>query len=62
MGTTTNTERLLTAQEVAELVSVSSNTVLDWHQSGTIPSYKLNGKAVRFRLSEVETWLEGQKR
>jgi excisionase family DNA binding protein len=61
MATQPNPERLLTAQEVGEKLSVSRNTILDWHQSGTIPSFKLNGKAVRFRLSEVEAWLLAQR-
>lgn len=60
METTENAQRLLTARELSELLSVSAATVLDWHQAGFIPSYKL-GKAVRFRVSEVEAWLEGRK-
>jgi predicted DNA-binding transcriptional regulator AlpA len=30
-------------------------------ENGTVPSYKL-GKYVKFRLSEVETWIQAQKR
>jgi excisionase family DNA binding protein len=55
-----NLEQLLTAREVAELLGFSSATVLDWHEAGKIPSFKI-GHAVRFRLSEVLTWLEGQR-
>ena len=62
MTTTEHTERLLTAQEVGDKLSVSTNTVLDWHQAGAIPSYRLNGRTVRFRLFEVEAWLEEQRR
>jgi excisionase family DNA binding protein len=61
MATNQHTERLMTAQEVSELVSVSRSTILDWHQAGVIPSYRLNGRAVRFRSSEIEAWLEEQK-
>ncbi len=59
--TTQTPERLLTANELAGVLNVSPATVLDWHQAGTIPSFRL-GRAVRFRLSEVETWLQEQRR
>ena len=55
-------ERLLTAREVAELLGVSPATVLDWHQAGRIPSYRLPSGAVRFRASELEQWLAACRR
>ena len=59
------TERLLTARELAELLGLSPGTVLDWHEAGRIPSFKLGpgvGGPVRFRASEVEAWLEECRR
>lgn len=56
------TERLLTARELAGLLGLSPATVLDWHEAGRIPSFKLPTGPVRFRASEVETWLEGCRR
>lgn len=56
------TERLLTAREVAELLGLSPATVLDWHEAGRIPSFKLPTGPVRFRASEVEAWLEEHRR
>jgi excisionase family DNA binding protein len=53
-------ERLLTAREVGELIGLSTATVLDWWEAGRLPGYKL-GRAVRFRASEVEAWLEAQR-
>lgn len=55
------TERLLTAREVAELLGMAPATVLDWFEAGRLPGFKLNGRAVRFRPSEVAAWLEGQR-
>ena len=55
------TERLLTARELAELLGLSAGTILDWHEAGRIPSFRLGarkGGPVRFRLSEIEAWLE----
>lgn len=54
-------ERLLTARELAELLGVSAGTVLDWFEAGRLPGFKLNGRAVRFRWSEIEAWLEAQR-
>lgn len=50
-------ERLLTAREVAELLGFSASTILDWFESGRLPGFKL-GRAVRFRLSEIEEFIE----
>jgi excisionase family DNA binding protein len=54
-------EPLLTARELAEHLSLSADTVLDWAEAGRIPHFKL-GRAVRFRPSEVDAWLEAQRR
>ncbi len=56
------TERLLTARELADLLGLSPATVLDWFEAGRLPGFKLGGRAVRFRPSEVERWLEQQRR
>jgi excisionase family DNA binding protein len=59
------TERLLTARELADLLGLSASTVLDWHEAGRIPSFKLGagpGGPVRFRLRDVEAWLEACRR
>jgi predicted DNA-binding transcriptional regulator AlpA len=55
------TEPLLTARQVAEHLSLSTNAVLDRWQSGDLPGFRLFGKKggpVRFRLSEIEEMLE----
>ncbi len=54
-------ERLLTARELADVLGMAPATVLDWHEAGRIPSFKI-GTAVRFRASEVEAWLDGCRR
>jgi excisionase family DNA binding protein len=55
------TERLLTARELAEILGVSADTVLDRFERGELPGFRLwgvKGGPVRFRLSEVEMALE----
>ncbi len=44
--------RLVTARELAELLSLSSATVLDKWERGEFPGYKL-GRAVRFDPDEI---------
>jgi excisionase family DNA binding protein len=54
------TDRLLTAAELAELLGVTSGTVLDRFERGDLPGFRLWGRKggpVRFRLSEVEALL-----
>jgi excisionase family DNA binding protein len=53
-------EPLLTARELADILNVSANTVLDWAQEGRLPYFKL-GRAVRFSQAEVAEWLLAQR-
>jgi len=55
-------EPLLTARELADYLSMSAAWVLDRFEAGELPGFKLSGRAVRFRASEVEAWLEGKRR
>jgi predicted DNA-binding transcriptional regulator AlpA len=55
---------LLTARELAAHLGMSAGWVLDEWEAGRLPGFKLgDGRAapVRFRLSEVEAWLEGKR-
>lgn len=54
------TERLLTARELAELLGFAAGTIVDWAEAGKVPAFKVGGR-LRFRLSEVEAWLEAQR-
>jgi excisionase family DNA binding protein len=54
------TERLLTARELAEFVGFAPGTIVDWAEAGKVPAFKLGGR-LRFRLSEVEVWLEASR-
>ena len=54
-------EPLLTARQVAEILSLSAHTILDWAEAGRLPSFKL-GHAVRFRQSEIAAWIAERHR
>jgi excisionase family DNA binding protein len=60
--TVVGSEQLLTARQVAEQLGISAHTALDWAESGKLPSFKLSGRAVRFRESEIASWVESQRR
>ena len=49
--------RLLTEQKLAEHLMICRRQLYNWRMAGLIPYLKL-GKAVRFRLSDVERVLE----
>jgi excisionase family DNA binding protein len=49
-------QRLLTAREVAELLSISPKTVYAYVERNSIPHYKIEA-SVRFRPKDVAEWL-----
>jgi excisionase family DNA binding protein len=53
-----NMETYLTIAELAGLVKLSGQTIRRYVLNRTIPYRKIH-KAVRFRLSEIETWIDG---
>jgi nitrogen PTS system EIIA component len=53
-------DRLLSARELADYLGFQAGTIVDWAEAGTVPAFKLGGR-LRFRLSEVEAWLESQR-
>lgn len=52
-------EPLLTAPQVAELLSVSAETVRSWVKQGRITHIVLPSGAPRFRRSDIDAILEG---
>ena len=51
-------DRVLTLQEVAQLLDVSDNTIYYWRYQRTGPKGHKVGKRVRYRLSDVLTWMD----
>ena len=47
-------DRLLNVTEVAEMLAVKRSTIYAWAYERRIPTVKLRGRALRFRLSEIE--------
>jgi predicted DNA-binding transcriptional regulator AlpA len=54
------TERLLTSRELGEVLGFSAAWVQDRFEAGELPGFRISGR-LRFRLSEVEGWLETKR-
>jgi excisionase family DNA binding protein len=61
---TTNTEAMpekwVTLEDIAEHLSVSTDTVRAWIKNGKLPYYRA-GKRYKFKISEVDAWLRDGK-
>ena len=53
-------EHLMTLSELATYLNVSERTIYGWAQRNVIPAFKL-GASWRFRLGEIDAWLETQR-
>jgi len=46
------TAEIISRKEAAQLLSVSTRTLLDWTKQGIVPAYRISSR-VRYRKSEV---------
>lgn len=54
---------MLKTDEVAEMLGVAPRTLEDWRCRGGGPPYvSVSRRCVRYRLRDVETWLEARNR
>jgi len=49
--------KLLTKDEVAEMLGVKPSTIYQWTHEGFIPHVKIRN-LVRFRQNDIDKWLE----
>lgn len=57
---TNETERFCSVEEIAEHIGCSKYTIRAWVKKGAIPYHKI-GRYYKFRLSEVNDWVESGK-
>jgi excisionase family DNA binding protein len=55
-------ERLLSTEEVAEVLGRPARTLRQWRYLGEGPRYLKVGATVRYRARDIEKWLEAQER
>jgi excisionase family DNA binding protein len=54
-------EKLLTPENVCEVLGIERSTLYAWTSRGLIPFFKVNG-LLRFRESEILKWLKSKER
>ena len=54
-------EKLLTVEQLSELIHISQSTLYEWIHCGFIPHYKFP-KGVRFKEEEVDDWLRKRQK
>lgn len=52
------TARLLSIDDLAEMLQISPQTIYRWRYLGTGPVGVRIGKHVRYRVQDVEAWLD----
>lgn len=55
-------DRLLTVDEAAQLLGLKRSTLYQWAYERRIPTVKLLGRALRFRLSTIEQLIAASER
>lgn len=50
-------ERWLSLEEISQHLGVSKDTIRIWIKKDTIPFHKI-GRQYKFRISEVDAWVE----
>jgi excisionase family DNA binding protein len=55
------TSEYITDREVARRLGLAVATLRGWRSAGEGPPFYRFGRAVRYRLDEVEAWVTGQK-
>ena len=55
--TTNNAERWSNLEEIANHIGVSKDTIRSWIKKETIPHHKI-GRQYKFKISEVDAWVE----
>jgi excisionase family DNA binding protein len=56
----TNTDRLMSVEEVADFLGVPVQSVRKWRYLGTGPTGLKVGRHVRYRRADLEKWLDAQ--
>lgn len=51
----------LTIKQLSELLKIPVNTLYSWTSQRKIPYKKVNGYLLRFKLQDIERWLDGAK-
>lgn len=54
------TDKLLNTKELSKYLGIAISTIMQYRVDGTGPNYVKLGHLVRYRISDVEAWLESK--
>ena len=58
----TETDQLLTAAQVADMLQLQARTLMEWRLLSKGPKwFRLGDKAIRYRRSDLEAWIASQE-
>jgi excisionase family DNA binding protein len=57
-GSVQDTQRLITAHEVAQRLGIKSTAVYDLAKSGDLPHVRISERRIRFDADDLERWLD----
>lgn len=55
-------ERLYTIDEMCTLLQVERRTLVEWVQFHRIPFIKVDGRIIRFKLSDIARWVKDKNK
>ncbi|MFA6448544.1 MAG: helix-turn-helix domain-containing protein [bacterium] len=55
-------ERLFTTDEMAKILQVEKRVLVEWVQYRRIPHVIIDGRNVRFKLSDIAKWVRDKNR
>lgn len=55
------TDNYIGIDEVAEYLGVKASTVRTWIKTKNMPAHKIGGKLWKFKKSEIDEWVDGDK-
>lgn len=53
-------DRWVNIEEIADYLSITTDTAREWIKAGMLPAYKA-GRRYKFKLSEVDEWVRKGK-
>mgnify|MGYP001277143990 CR=1 FL=1 len=53
---------LVDNKQAAQILQINEKTLANWRSSGKSPKYVKVGRCIRYRLSDLTTWIEANSR
>lgn len=60
-ATPARTARLLTTDDLSEMIGVETRTIERWRKSGDGPPFMLFGRTIRYHPARVQAWMASRE-